>query len=82
MDINKLLDSEQIEKIENPELKSFIIEIKNKIVNKESVNPIGFMNSCLGLMSDKEKDEGVSARFQEMNDNAKKAMDYINKIKL
>lgn len=82
MDINKLLDSEQIEKIENPELKSFIIETKNKIVNKENVNPIDFMSSCLGLMSDKEKDEGVSARFQEMNDNAKKAMDYINKIKL
>lgn len=82
MDINKILDSDQIDKIENPKLKSFIIETKNRISNKENVNPVDFMESCLGLMTDKEKDEGVTNRFQEMNRNAKKAMDYINKIKL
>ncbi len=83
MNIEELLSDEQLSKIENPQLKSYIIGIKDKLVKKEEINPVEFMDNCLELMTDKEKgNKETVERNRRNNENATKAMEHIKKIQL
>ena len=78
--IDLVLDSEEIDKLENEDQKAFFHDIKNKLDNNEAVDPFDFLNNLSALTGGEDNPELIKLR--KLNETLNAVIKPLQNIKL